>query len=73
MNTIQFYGVEPNALIREITETVKNSLLSELLKTIQDNEPKRYLSADEVCQRFGITKSILTYLALSIFLTDEVS
>ena len=52
MNTVQFYGVEPNALIREITETVKNALLSELTKTIQDNEPKRYLSADEVCQRF---------------------
>jgi len=59
MNTIQFYSVDPNAFIKEITETVKNSLLSELAKTIQENEPKRYLSADEVCQRFGITKPTL--------------
>ena len=30
MNTVQFYGVEPNALIKEITENVKNSLLSQI-------------------------------------------
>ena len=59
MQTIQFIGTNPNDLIREITENVKNSLLSELTKTIQENEPKRYLSADEVCKRFGITKPTL--------------
>ena len=59
MEQISFIGVEPTALIREITENVKNSLLSELTKTIQENEPKRYLSADEVCKRFGITKPTL--------------
>ena len=59
MQTIQFIGTDPNDLIREITENVKNSLLSELTKTIQENEPKRYLSADEVCKRFGITKPTL--------------
>lgn len=59
MTQIQFIGIEPNALIREITETVKTSLLSELLKTIQENEPKKYLSADEVCNHFGITKPTL--------------
>ena len=59
MEQISFIGVEPTAFIKEITETVKNSLLSELAKTIQENEPKRYLSADEVCQHFGITKPTL--------------
>ncbi len=59
MEQISFIGVEPTALIREITENVKNSLLSELTKTIQENEPKRYLSADEVCKRFRITKPTL--------------
>ena len=59
MEQISFIGVEPTALIREITENVKNSLLSELTKTIQENEPTRYLSADEVCKRFGITKPTL--------------
>lgn len=59
MNTIQFYSVEPNALIKEIAENVKTELLAELTKIFRDNEPKRYLSADEVCQRFGITKPTL--------------
>ena len=59
MDTIQFYSVEPNALIKEITENVKDALLSELTQTIHDNEPKRYLSADEVCKRFIITKPTL--------------
>lgn len=59
MEQISFIGVEPTALIREITENVKNALLSELTKTIQENEPKRYLSADEVCKRFRITKPTL--------------
>ena len=59
MQTINFVGVEPTTLINEITETVKNSLLAELVKTIQDNEPKRYYSAEEVCKRFAITKPTL--------------
>ena len=59
MEQISFIGVEPTALIREITENVKNSLLKKKKKTIQENEPKRYLSADEVCKRFGITKPTL--------------
>lgn len=59
MNTIQFIGVEPNNLIQEISEKVKTSLLAELVKTIQDNQSKRYLSADEVCKHFGITKPTL--------------
>ncbi len=32
MNTIQFYSVEPNALIKEIAENVKTELLAELTK-----------------------------------------
>ena len=59
MNTIQFYSVEPNALIKEIAENVKTELLAELTKIFRDNEPKRYLSADEICQHFGITKPTL--------------
>ena len=59
MQQINFVGVEPTTLIQEITKQVKNSLLSELTKTFQENEPKRYLSADEVCERFGITKPTL--------------
>lgn len=56
METIQFFGTTPTALITEITNNVKTALLSELTKTFQDNEPKRYLSADEVCKRFAVTK-----------------
>ena len=59
MNTIQFYSVEPNALIKEIAENVKTELLAELTKIFRDNEPKRYLSEDEICQHFGITKPTL--------------
>ena len=59
MNTVQFYGVDTTALIKKKTKKVKKSLKSELTKTIQENEPKRYLSADEVCKRFRITKPTL--------------
>ncbi|MBL1219374.1 helix-turn-helix domain-containing protein [Chryseobacterium sp. L7] len=56
METINFYGVTPADLIREIANEVKSTLFADILKTLTENEPKRYLSADEVCQRFAVTK-----------------
>ena len=55
MQTINFVGIEPNALISEIVGKIKNELFAELQRSFKDNEPKRYLSADEVCKRLGIT------------------
>lgn len=56
METINFYGVTPTDLIREIANEVKTTLFADIQKTLNENEPKRYLSADEVCQRFAVTK-----------------
>lgn len=56
MEIIHFVGVEPQDLIKEIAKEVKNILFADLEKTIRDNEPKRYLSADEICNQFDITK-----------------
>ena len=56
MQTINFYGVTPTDLIREIANEVKNTLFADIQKTLIENEPKRYLSADEVCARFTVTK-----------------
>lgn len=56
MQTINFIGVEPTALISEIVGKIKNELFADLQQSFKDNEPKRYLSADEVCKRLSITK-----------------
>jgi excisionase family DNA binding protein len=56
METINFIGIEPDNLINEIVSKVKDSLLTDLAKTFKENEPKRYLSADDICDRFGVTK-----------------
>ena len=56
METINFYGVTPTDLIRAIATEVKNTLFADIQKTLNENEPKRYLSADEVCTRFKVTK-----------------
>lgn len=56
MQTVNFVGVQPDQLIQEIAEKVETALFAKIQKTLQDNEPKRYLSADEVCERFGVTK-----------------
>ncbi len=58
MTSIQFIGLEPTALIQEITAQVKNSLLPELTKTLQ-NDNLEYLSAEQVCKRLSITKPTL--------------
>lgn len=46
----------PAENIQQIAQTVKTELLADLTKILTDHTPKRYLSADEVCQMFGITK-----------------
>jgi len=56
METINFVGVSPQALISEIVGKIKSELLSDLIKTIQDKEPNRYSSAQEICDRLDITK-----------------
>ena len=56
MESINFIGVEPENLINEIVSKVKESLLTDLEKTLRENEPKRYLSADDICELFGVTK-----------------
>ncbi|SFI14657.1 helix-turn-helix domain-containing protein [Halpernia frigidisoli] len=56
MENIQFIGTTPNALISEIVEKLKTELLSELTKTFNENQPNKYISAQEVCERFNISK-----------------
>ena len=56
MEQINFVGVTPDNFLNELVSRVKTALLADLEKSFKDNEPKRYLSADEVCQRFGVTK-----------------
>lgn len=56
METINYFGVEPKNHINEIAHEVERRLFDRLSKFLTDNEPKRYLSADEVCKRFGVTK-----------------
>ena len=56
MESIQFFGVTPTALITEIVGKIKNELFADIQKSIKENEQKEYLSADEVCKRLSITK-----------------
>ena len=56
METINYIGVEPINHIQAIADNVENRLFDRLTKFLTDHAPKRYLSADEVCQRFGVTK-----------------
>lgn len=56
MDTINFVGVTPQALISEIVGKVKSELLSDLVKTFKENEPNRYFTAQEICDRFSVTK-----------------
>lgn len=56
METINYVGIEPINHIQAITDNVENRLFDRLTKFLTDTAPKRYLSADEVCQRFAVTK-----------------
>lgn len=55
MEALQFIGVEPTAFISEIANKVKTELLHDLEKSITSSKP-RYLTANQVCEEFGITK-----------------
>ncbi len=56
MKTINYVGLEPTTHIQAITDHVENRLFERITKFLADSAPKRYLSADEVCERFGVTK-----------------
>jgi excisionase family DNA binding protein len=56
METINFIGVDPENLINEIVNKVKDSLIPELEKNLKDNKSKDYLSAENICERFGVSK-----------------
>ncbi|QOW11374.1 helix-turn-helix domain-containing protein [Kaistella flava (ex Peng et al. 2021)] len=56
MEQINFVGIEPTALISEIVGKIKSELLADLTKTFNDNQPNRYYSAQDICERFGISK-----------------
>lgn len=56
MENIQFIGTTPTALISEIVGKLKSELLSELTKTFNENQPNKYISAQEICERFDISK-----------------
>ena len=56
MKTLQFIEVDPNEFITEIVGKIKNELFADIKKLFNENQPKEYLSADEVCNRLSITK-----------------
>ncbi len=59
MQTVQFYGVEPQQLINEIAERVKDTLFTDAKKMLKATEHNQYLSTEEVCKKFSITKSTI--------------
>ena len=56
MEVINYVGVQPTAHIQEIADKVENRLFERLTKFLTDTAPHRYLTADEVCKRFAVTK-----------------
>lgn len=55
-NTIQFVGITPDNFLNELVNKVKTALLSDLERSLKDNEPNRYYTAEQICERFSITK-----------------
>ena len=55
-NTIQFVGITPDNFLNELVNKVKTALLTDLEKSFKDNEPNRYYTAEQICERFSITK-----------------
>lgn len=55
MNSIQFINTTPNDLVNQL----KTEILKELKETIKENAPTKFVSADEVCNHFKITKPTL--------------
>ena len=56
METINFVGITPDNFLNELVSKVKTALLSDLEKSLKDNEPNRYYTAEQICERFSITK-----------------
>lgn len=56
MQTIHYVGIEPTDHITAISEQVESRLFERLKIYLTDVAPKKYLSADEVCSMFGVSK-----------------
>ena len=56
METINFVGITPDNFLNELVSKVKTALLNDLEKSFKDNAPNRYYTADQICERFSITK-----------------
>ena len=56
METINYVGVHPTAHIQEIVNQVENKLFERISKFLTTNEPNRYYTAEQICERFSITK-----------------
>ena len=55
-NTINFVGITPDKFLNELVSRVKTALLNDLQQSYKDNEPNRYYTAEQICERFSITK-----------------
>ena len=55
-NTINFVGITPDNFLNELVSRVKTALLNDLQQSYKDNEPNRYYTAEQICERFSITK-----------------
>lgn len=56
MEQINFVGITPDNFLNELVGRIKTALLTDLEKSITDNEPNRYYTAEQICERFSITK-----------------
>ena len=54
MQAIQFIGISPTELKREIVQDLKDSLIPELSKQFQPKEPTTYLTRNAVAEMFKI-------------------
>ena len=59
MQTIQFIGITPADLKKELVKDLKNSLLFELSKEFQPKKPTEYLTRTEVAKLLKIDLSTL--------------
>lgn len=59
METIQFLGVTPADLIKEIENSLIPKLREQLSKDFQPKEPTEYLTRNEVCELLKINLSSL--------------
>lgn len=59
MSTIQFIGINPSDLAKEIKETLIPQLKKELVEEFQPKQPAEYLTRNEVCKLLKIDLSTL--------------